>query len=343
MENSMSRILIETTVRQTLKGLKEDPKRSIRNLVDMALHFSEGRFQSRFFQTARTMLEHEESAYYTLIEDAVSHIETEHLVKFGMNLGYNSCTWGAQRIRMNEKRLGFNIPWTVLFQMDASQYSAHLPQYDLAIQEGEQLGIYSWILLSHSDPLELFPLIEHHPNSAFFLFCRPEDMTPAILDKLAPVKHLMPVVRWDNGADAACTTLRNAQLPYSVYYPYSQKDLPFILNGDLFRKTQQQHPLFTVLAAKPDCPANSQHLAHQSAIQARTGQSFQTVPWELSYDTQSLDEIISDDACCVFFDGKGQLSTLDYPNRAPFGDLFQEGLISLLRQAYPKSATVSCQ
>ena len=50
MENSISRILIETTVRQTLKGLKEDPKRSIRNLVDMALHFSEGRFQSRFFR-----------------------------------------------------------------------------------------------------------------------------------------------------------------------------------------------------------------------------------------------------------------------------------------------------
>lgn len=127
MENSMSRILIETTARQTLKGLKENPKRSIRNLVDMALHFSEGRFQSRFFQTAHTMLEHEESAYYTLIEDAVNHIETEHLVKFGMNLGYNSCTWGAQRIRMNEKRLGFNIPWTVLFLMDDPHYSTHLP------------------------------------------------------------------------------------------------------------------------------------------------------------------------------------------------------------------------
>ena len=32
--HSMSRILIETTVRQTLKGLKENPKRNIRNLVD---------------------------------------------------------------------------------------------------------------------------------------------------------------------------------------------------------------------------------------------------------------------------------------------------------------------
>ena len=49
MEHNMSRILIETTVRQTLKGITENPKRSIRNLVDMALHFSEGRFQSRFF------------------------------------------------------------------------------------------------------------------------------------------------------------------------------------------------------------------------------------------------------------------------------------------------------
>ena len=76
MENSMSRILIETTVRQTLKGLQDNPKRSVRNLVDMALHFSEGRFQYRFFQTAHTMLEHQDSAYYALVEDAVKHIET---------------------------------------------------------------------------------------------------------------------------------------------------------------------------------------------------------------------------------------------------------------------------
>ena len=80
MENSMSRILIETTVRQTLKGLQDDPKRSIRNVVDMALHFSDGRFQSRFFRTAQTMLEHEDSAYYALVEDAANHIDPEHLV-----------------------------------------------------------------------------------------------------------------------------------------------------------------------------------------------------------------------------------------------------------------------
>lgn len=139
MENSISRILIETTVRQTLKGLRENPRRSIRNLVDMALHFSQGRFQNRFFETSRTMLEHEDSAYYALVEDAANHIDIEHLVKLGMNLGYNSCTWGAQRIRTNEAQLGFNIPWTVFFHMERPQCSDHLSQYDSAIEEGEQL------------------------------------------------------------------------------------------------------------------------------------------------------------------------------------------------------------
>ena len=137
--------------------------------------------------------------------------------------------------------------------------------------------------------------------------------------------------------------LRNAQLPYSVYYPYSQKDLPFILDGDLFCETQQLHPLFTVLAAKPDCPADIQHRVHQAAIQVRTGQSYQTVPWELSCDTQNLNEIISDDACCVFFDGRGQLFALDHPDCGPLGDLFREGLMPLLQRAYPKSAPASSQ
>lgn len=341
MENSMSRILIETTVRQTLKGLQDDPKRSIRNVVDMALHFSDGRFQSRFFRTAQTMLEHEDSAYYALVEDAANHIDPEHLVTFGMNLGYNSCTWGAQRIRTNEAKLGFNIPWTVLFLMEEPHCSRHLPQYDRAVSEGEELGIYSWILLSHGNFLELLPLIERHPDSAFFLFCRPEDISPAVLDEITPLRHLMLVVRWGDQADEACAMLRNARLPYSVYYPYSPDDLPFIRSGDLFCDTQQLHPLFTALAAKPDCPAEIQRQAHQAAEELRNGQNYKTVPWELCYDTRSLDEIISDDACYVLFDGQGQLIALDNPGCAPFGCLFEEGLTSLIRRAYPKSPPAS--
>ncbi len=86
MENSTSRILIETVVKSTLKRLKDDPERNIRNLVDMARHFSSSRFQQRFFETAQKMLENENSSYYGLVRDLNSYADIDHLFCFGMNL-----------------------------------------------------------------------------------------------------------------------------------------------------------------------------------------------------------------------------------------------------------------
>lgn len=340
MENNLSRILIETTVRQTLKGLQEDPKRSVRNLVDMALQFSEGRFQNRFFGTAQTMLKNEGSAYYALVQDAASHIETEHLVTFGMNLGYNSCTWGAQQIRLNEKRLGFNIPWTVLLQIDQSMYGEHYAQYKAAIKDGERLGIYSWILVTHEDPAPLLPLVREHPDSAFFLLCEPESVTGEFLDAASQIRHLMMAVHYRSGAENACDMLRRAALPYAVYCPYSQRNVEKIVNGELFEKTQQLHPIFTVLVPEPDCPDSIRQVVYQAVMKVRNGQNYQTIPWELYYDTQNMDEVISDDACCVFLDSKGDLYTPDHQPTSAYGNLFEDGLPSIIEKAYPKDISV---
>jgi hypothetical protein len=144
MENSTSRILTGSVVKRTLKNMKENPERSIRNLVDMALQFTSGRFQQDFFATAQTMLQNENSAYYRLVRDIVSHADTDRLYTFGMNLGYNGCTTGAQRIRENEKKLNCNIPWTVAIQIDAEQFEEKEQQYQATIQAGEKLGIYVW-------------------------------------------------------------------------------------------------------------------------------------------------------------------------------------------------------
>ena len=120
-------------------------------------------------------------------------MRTAILQDLAKHIGYNSCAWGTQRIRANEARLGFNILWTVLFHMEPLQCSAHLSQYDRAMEEGEQLGIYCWMLLSHGNLLELLPLIGHHPDSAFFLFCRSEDITDAVLDPISSS------YRWSTG------------------------------------------------------------------------------------------------------------------------------------------------
>jgi len=333
MENSMSRILIETVVKSTLKGLKEDPERNIRNLVDMALHFSGGRFQQRFFEAAQRMLENENSPYYGLVRDLVSYADAEHLFRFGMNLGYNSCTYGARRIRQNEEQLGHNIPWTVLFQMDGRS-PEHLAQYDAAVSDGEKLGICTWMLFAPRIPRQLLGLIGNHPDSAFFLFCEPEDITDGFLDSVSELKNGMPAPRYQEGQEDAYDRLRKSGIPYSVYFPYSQDDLEAILNGDLFTSIQQVHPVFAALFPRPEQPELVRRLVRQAVERARNEQLFQMIPWELERDNQMIDEIISDDACSAAFDPNGYLLE---PNAGCAGlCLFDDGLEAVLQSACPK-------
>ena len=55
--------LIETVVRRTLADIQDSPERTIRNLIDMALHFAEeGKFEREFFSIAQHMLEDSRSA-----------------------------------------------------------------------------------------------------------------------------------------------------------------------------------------------------------------------------------------------------------------------------------------
>lgn len=341
MENTVSRLLIETTVRQTLKGLQEDPKRSVRNLVDMALQFSKGRFQSRFFETAYVMLKKQDSAYYDLIQDATNHIETEHLVQFGMNLGYNSCTWGAKRIRTNEERLGFNIPWTVLFTLEGSRSLDRLVQYHKAIVEGEQLGIYTWIFfLREVDVRELLPLLREHPYSAFFLCCSPDAVNESVVKTVGEFCNLMLAVRCGDGVEEACLMLRDARLPYAVWFPYEQQQIEAVTSGELFDRVQHLHPIFTALMPCPGCRPETQAAACEAVEMARDGQNYTTIPWELYTDTCRLDEIISDDACWAFFDSHGELYMPYEPQRKGEINLFHGGLTAALRQAYPKVSTI---
>ena len=72
MARDISRTLIETVVRKMLREAKDAPERSIRNLVDMALYFSDGRYQRSFFTVAQEMLRNERSAYYPLLRDVLA-------------------------------------------------------------------------------------------------------------------------------------------------------------------------------------------------------------------------------------------------------------------------------
>ena len=332
MEKTMSGILIEAVLRTTLKKLKDDPERGIRNLVDMGLRFSRTPFQQRFFRRAQAMLENENSPYYDLVRDLFTYADTDRLLRIGMDLGYHGCVCGSRQIRDSERRLGCRVPWTVLFQMDAGSPD-RLEQYDAAVSEGEGLGIYTWLLFPSAAPEEILDLVRAHPASAFFLFCEPESVLSGLTDSFTELQNLVPVLRCREDMEMECARLRDAGIPYCVWYPYSREDLPAIRSGDLLVTAQQARPVFTILAPRPDCPDAARCQAGQAVERARNEQLCRTIPLELEWDGLNIQRIISGGASPVCFDPSGHPLGRDGGVLSPAVSLFSDGLTGAFRVA----------
>ncbi len=337
MENDSTRILIETMVRKTLRDIKNSPERSIRNLVDMALHFSEGRFQRNFFALVQSMLQNEDSPYYGLIEDAVAHTDPNRILRFGMNLGYNSCTLGARVIRQTEEREGYNVPWVLSLAFPSACLPQRMNRYQSAIDQGERLGIYTWMLFPDTEPEGSLELMQSHPDSAFFLFCQPEDITPQFLEGAARRENLMLVVKDGEGAAAACKTLRQGHFLYSLFYRYGEAEVSAITGGDVLRRAAEMHPIFTGLIAKPGCPVSARNAVYDYVKAARLSPQSQTVAWEVAMDGGLIDSIISEEVCVAGFDADGDLRTPDAPPRGGGCNLLENSLRDILILAFPKA------
>lgn len=307
MENSMPKILIEIMVRRTLREIKEEPERNIRNMVDLALQFSKGSFQRRFLSIIQEMLEDENSAYYRLVRDVAANVDNDRLLNFGMNIGYNSCISGARKIREWESENGYHVPWTILLETGKDTFENYAKRYQSLIEEGERMGVYTWGFYMDYACEGLFSLIKAHPDSAFFLFCKAKDITEEVIDQILAADNLMPVIEYDEQADDVCSRLRDAKLLYGVFLRYMPDDMHGIADGELFDNIKALHPAATVLIPAESCSKDVQEQVYRMVLDARKSQKYPTIVWDIYGDNRLVDEIISDDSCCVQFNKEGDL------------------------------------
>lgn len=336
MENNVNRILIEAAIKKTLNQIQDDPERSIRNLVDMALNFSEGRFQHRFFKIAQDMLQNEQSCYYRILPDIVANVDKERILTFGMNIGYNSCTNGAKTIRKTEETEHFNIPWSISLKLNGLDYVEKKEKYHLLISQGVNLGIYTWNIFSLGQTPYLIEMIHSFPECAFIVFCTPGEIIPTLLDELNAIHNVMFVVQLTRGVEDACELLRSGNHLYSVYYPYQEQDIMRIISGDLLSDTENLHPVFTALLAMPLCSQNTRSRIYQYIQQARSEQKYKTIPFDVIYDTLYIDSIISDEACSIGFNKEGICYSFAEQTLEENTNFFDNSLYEILKIVSPK-------
>lgn len=330
MKSSLNRTLIETTIRNSIKQIKNDPERSMRNLIDMALSFSNGRFQKHFLEAAQTMLKKETSCYYKIIPDFVANADTERIVTFGMNIGYNGCTLGAQTIREIEAKEDINIPWSISLELEKNSYHKNKTRYRSLLSEGKNMGIYTWNIHTQDNPIYFLELAEEFPECALTIFCPSEIITQALLDEAGKLYNILFLVEYDDTTEDACSLLRSQGFLYSVYYNNEMADFNTVLFDEILNDTENQNAVFTVLLSQNSRLEESESL-YQHIRKIRAEQRYRTIPFDFIHDNCFIDSIISDQICSIKFTSNGICHSLIDNKVYENCNLFQTLLYDILK------------
>lgn len=299
----MNRSMAEAIVRRSLYGIQTDPKRTIRNLVDLGRETASGPLQQKFLGIAQQMLRQKDSPYYALVQDTVRRVDAERLMAFGMNLGWNSLTQGARTIRAEEARRGHNIPWALTLRMARWPGSLTGGDYLRLVLEGMELGIYSYFLLPRDQPsvTRALELAAASRDCAFCLLLpREADARLALGSRLVSNNLLVGL---DTAAPAwqeQANWLRAKRMHYLLYRHYAAAgDVEEILTGVWARQIMPWAGVAALLVAAPDAGDQAGAAVYDYAVESRLRQRYPTLMLDFYRDCLYADRCISGDGCFV--------------------------------------------
>ena len=329
MARDISRVLIETVVRKMLREAKDSPERSIRNLVDMALYFSDGRIQRNFFTVAQEMLRNERSAYYPLLRDVLANVDEDRLLDFGMVMGYQGFVRGSKAIRAAEAERGYSIPWFLTLRIDGGTYPQQEAAYRKLLEEGQALGIRGYLLLPAGRPETLLSLAEAFPNSFFVVACDGGFVTEGLAEEADRIHNLV-LAPYGEQAEEACALLRKKRSLYALAAFYGAAEAEDIAGGEVYSRAENCHAPLTLLLPEAACPEEAQRKVYGSVVSERQRQAYRTIPWEAVRDGELVDGVLSGGPCAVTLDSQGALAGTEE-------SAFTLGLPALLKRNFPRS------
>lgn len=340
--NRLNQSIIRSIVRKSITQLKENPEREVRNLIDLGDMFARGEFQKMFFGSAREELEKDTSAYYDVALQVIQSTDTDNLLSFGMNLGYNGLSHGATQIRTYEERGGFNIPWVIFACIRGGTHTFGPEALDSLVRQGRALGIYSYVLLP-SDDADLssyLNIVGKYSDCAFFLMLSPAAVRGRrIITEL--VRHrniLVGLDISDGGRDSAAEAadlLHGNKIFCSAFVRIPSGKY------DIEKHTAAAHAhgfnLLLTLTGIETAFQDEKRIA-ETVGAWRVNLSRPVIPFDLLSDATMVDRSISSEGCIVSVDGDGMLSVVNMESgeRKSGYSTLKDTLVSILQSALPK-------
>lgn len=253
--------IIELAVKNGIRYIADNPKRGIRNLLDLGEYFASGGFQKSFFDIVHEILINEQSFYYDKIEDIVKNTSHDIIANFGINIGYNSFTYGANIIREKEKELNYKIPWTIVFDFrKVKEEHLTIDEISNVIEKGKSVGIYCYIiLLDYNDILaDLCPIIKNNNDCAFSVVISPRIITEKLIFSISGITNLCFFIIIDETVEDelqnSISYLRKEKCLYGGCYYYNNDNFSFITEDEkISKKLLSMNANFAMMIQKPAC------------------------------------------------------------------------------------------
>ena len=323
MQTSAKRVLLEALLDQSLRRFADAPNRELRKLVDLGGTLVTGQSQKKFFDLARSMLEQDDSPYYTLVTQLVQHTDRKALKQFGIALGYDSWTRGAAQIRRQEREAGYNFPWTLIFEEGCTGAPLSPERLSRLLAEARGLGVHSFFfrLVGDCVPLDtVLELAEECPDCAFLLLLDPE----ALPERSGPVLAAHPNCLSLLKAGAGCALEDLAGLLYDrralfgLWESYGPGCCPDAGRIDaLCELAAQLGAPLALFSAEDGCTDEECRSTGKLVCKSRLEPAAPALAADLYTDVLLIDQIISQGSCTaqVWPDGRmavdGQLSAFD--------------------------------
>ena len=288
LQHRLMRQTINIAVSKAMEDMKGNTRRSIRNLIDLGLLFARSENQKWFFNAAKKVIANPRNSYNSLVKRVISDVDNDTIKTVGLNLGYSSLTYGADKLKKRQKYLGFSIPWILIFDITESS-SEYYSQLEQLIGEGRELGIYSYIICPHEkEDIPIICEIAKQFAECLFILVMPSDLiseqTAGFLGKIHNTMISVQMARADFDCESdinAFRLLKQNRCLYGFHVSYSEDTMKQVTSPGYIESAINLGNLFGVYIAESVVSGTCRNTVYDfvSNVRGGTGRPLVTMEW----------------------------------------------------------------
>ncbi len=340
----MTYAMIEVAIDKGIRDIKDNTHRGIRNLIDLGSHLSQGRFHQDFFRITQQMLANENSPLYELTRKIVRHVDHQLLKTTAAKLGYTCLSYGAQQIRDFEKKNGYNIPWTIVFDFrGVSDKRLSQTEVSEVLKQGEAIGIYCGMFFVNNNQQHLADLLQGlaaHKEGAYFIFAEPEAINSDIAKKTVENKNVvfvlhLPTPDHQSYNKAAAVLFENKCL-FGTYSEYDDDNLAYLTSDSCLTYIKEANSVCFFMVRKNLQKPENLKLISDFIKTAKTAARYPLIIFDFYTELAHVDRTISVEDCFIAILGDGRLAVKNMDSVQPHINIRTQSFQSILERTMPR-------